>query len=106
MPVRWSEPRTGSASAISTAAAPARCAASAFARNEHLPRWTRATSPRRSAAKASAEQPRPPARAVPAIDPLPENRIVRASYERDPALRRGSERSRKAGTETSSTVTR
>jgi hypothetical protein len=106
MPVRWSEPRTGSASAISTAAAPARCAASAFWRNEHVPRWISATSPRRSAARASAEQPRPAARTVPAIAPLPENCSVRASYERGPAVRRGSERSLKAGTETVSTVTR
>ena len=71
-----------------------------------MPRRISATSPRRSAANASAEQPRPTARTVPATEPLPENRSVRASYERDPAVRRGAERSRKPGTETSSTVTR
>ena len=85
MPVRCSEPRTGSASAIKTAAAPARCAASAFSRNVHVPRWISATSPRRSAANASARAAEAGRATVPATDPLPENRSVRASYERDPA---------------------
>ena len=46
------------------------------------------------------------ARTTPTAEPLPENRSVRAAYERDPAISRGAERSRKDGTGTSSTATR
>ena len=104
---RSSDPRTGSESLTITAAAPARCAPSTFARNVQPPRRTSAISPRRNAWNDARAQPVPVLRTVPAAEPLPENRSVVTSYWRPPGtVRRGDERSRNTGWRTCWTCTR